>query len=216
MEKKTKGRTETPGALYPGMRLPLDPPREAGVMTLEETLARRRSVREYSDKAITKAEASQLLWAAQGVTGTGGLRAAPSAGAVFPLRAYLLAGAVEELPSGVYGFDPDSHEIEFLIKGDRRSRLYDITGGQVPAAESAIAVLLTAWYTRMQREFGALAPTLAHIEAGHAGQNFLLQAVALGLSAMGIGKFDRDQMSRLCHLPSSEEPLYLLLAGHSV
>lgn len=179
-------------------------------------MATRRSVREYANKPVTRAEVSQLLWAAQGVTGTGGLRTAPSAGAIFPLRAYLLASAVENLPSGVYGYDPDSHELEFLVKGDRRARLYDATGGQVPAAESSIAVVLTGWYTRAQREFGALATTLAHMEAGHAGQNFLLQAVSLGLAAMGIGKFDRDQVARLCHLPSAEEPIYLLLAGHAV
>ena len=49
-----------------------------------------------------------------------------------PGDSLLLAGAVEGLPSGVYGFDPDSHELEFIVKGDRRARLYDATGGQVP------------------------------------------------------------------------------------
>ena len=97
------------------MRLPLDPPRLRGSVSLEEAMAARRSVREYSDKPVTRAEVSQLLWAAQGVTGTGGLRTAPSAGAIFPLRAYLLAGAVEGLPPGVYGFDPEWFDVTLRV-----------------------------------------------------------------------------------------------------
>ncbi|MGB9718438.1 MAG: hypothetical protein ACPL4E_08380 [Thermoproteota archaeon] len=42
-------------------------------------------------------EVSQLLWAAQGITGPQGLRTAPSAGALYPLKVYLVVGSVKGL-----------------------------------------------------------------------------------------------------------------------
>ncbi|MGD1158442.1 MAG: nitroreductase family protein [Terriglobia bacterium] len=58
-------------------------------MSLEEALARRRSVREFTREALTERELSQLLWAAQGITHAEGLRTAPSAGALYPLALYV-------------------------------------------------------------------------------------------------------------------------------
>ena len=54
--------------------------------SVEAALYARRSVREYQDLPLTLAEVSQLLWAAQGITGPWGYRTAPSAGALSPLE----------------------------------------------------------------------------------------------------------------------------------
>jgi hypothetical protein len=62
----------------------LPKPAEAGEMSLEQSLSRRRSLREYGDAAIELAEISQLLWAAQGITDPQGYRTAPSADALYP------------------------------------------------------------------------------------------------------------------------------------
>jgi nitroreductase len=51
------------------------------------------------------------------------------------------------------------------------------------------------------------------MEAGHAAQNLLLQAVALGLGAVPIGAFYDDRVREALHLPSGQEPLYLIPAG---
>ncbi len=61
---------------------PLPEPRPAGDRSLEETLARRRSVRAFAEAALTVEEIGQLAWAAQGVTSEAGYRTAPSAGAL--------------------------------------------------------------------------------------------------------------------------------------
>jgi len=78
--------------------------------SIEETLRRRRSVRSFKDSPLTLAEISQLLWAAQGITSPRGLRAAPSAGALYPLEVYVIAGNVDGLPDGVYNYRPYRHE----------------------------------------------------------------------------------------------------------
>jgi len=178
-------------------------------------MEQRRSVREYASRDVSLEAVAQLLWAAQGVTGVGGLRTAPSAGALFPLRAYLAAIHVAGLASGTYRYDPDTHELEPLSKGDK-SRLLRVGAlGQECAGQCAVAVLLTAYHRRLVAEFGAAAAhRLAAMEAGHAGQNFLLQAGAAGLGAIGLGRIDADVLRSAFSVPPVEEPLYLLLAGH--
>lgn len=194
-------------------RLELPEPSKDGGRSLEECLAARRSIREYAGGAVGLEQAAQLLWATQGVSGLGGMRTSPSAGAVYPLRAYLVAGDVEGLAPGVYRYDPDGHNLQLTIKGDKRKRMAVAAFGQNCVEEAAMGVLLTAWYVRITREFGEKGVRLAHIEAGHAGQNFCLEATALGLGAISVGKFDDDTFKQILKLPESEEPVYLLLAG---
>jgi nitroreductase len=50
-------------------------------------------------------------------------------------------------------------------------------------------------------------------EAGHAAQNMLLQATALGLAAVPVGGFDPAEVARLLALPAGHEVLYLIPVG---
>ena len=78
----------------------LPPPRLDSPTSIESALRRRRSVREFRQEALTLAEVSQLLWSAQGITDPEGKRTAPSAGALYPLEVFLVAGVQDELPAG--------------------------------------------------------------------------------------------------------------------
>jgi len=51
------------------------------------------------------------------------------------------------------------------------------------------------------------------LEAGHAAQNILLQAAALGLGAVPVGAFDDEGVRRLLELRDDHAPLYLLTVG---
>jgi len=88
------------------LRLPA--PEQKGKMSLEEALARRRSVREFTREVLTERKLSQLLWAAQGITHAEGLRTAPSTGALYPLEIYvaLLFGDGPPYSVGSLAVDP--------------------------------------------------------------------------------------------------------------
>lgn len=199
---------------FPEVAVPLAPPDLSSPHSLESCLFGRRSTRYYSEAPLSLAETGQLVWAAQGVTGLGGLRTAPSAGALYPLRTYLVAGNVTGLASGVYRYDPDGHSLKPICAGDQRERLVMATMGQECAGDGAAAILLAANYARGRREFGDAAEKLTLIETGHAAQNLCLQATALGLGVIGLGKFDVDLLREILHIPDKEDPLYLLVTGH--
>ncbi len=86
------------------IRLPA--PYYDGNTSVEMALLKRRSIRSYSNEPLSLAEISQLLWAAQGITDSRGYRTAPSAGALYPLEIYIVAGRVKDLSQGIYKYRP--------------------------------------------------------------------------------------------------------------
>jgi len=87
-------------------------------MSLAEAIARRRSVRRYGVESLSFSHLSKVLWAAQGITDAQGLRAAPSAGATYPLEVFVFIGrdSVEGLDglSGNYTGDGGDGELGVL------------------------------------------------------------------------------------------------------
>jgi SagB-type dehydrogenase family enzyme len=180
---------------------------------VERALQERRSIRDFKSQPLRIAEVSQLLWAAQGITASGGLRTAPSAGALYPLEVYLFAGNVAGLPEGVYKYRPDGHLVIRTVEGDKRMELSRAALGQTSISDGAAVLLLTAVYGRTTARYGERGIRYVHIEIGHVGQNVCLQAVALNLGAVVIGAFDDSRVKRIANLMPQEEPLYLIAIG---
>ena len=104
----TGANTKVPNA---GESIDLPEPRLEGDVPVERALAARRSVREYSGEPLRLADLAQLVWAAQGITHPAGYRTTPSAGALYPLELYLVAGEVLGLEAGVYRYVPAGHRL---------------------------------------------------------------------------------------------------------
>jgi SagB-type dehydrogenase family enzyme len=177
-------------------------------MPLEEAIASRRSVREFTDKPLSESEISQLLWAAQGITDERGLRAAPSAGALYPLEVYVA------LPEGTYHYLPRSHTIQLISERDLREDVWEAGLKQDALRQAPAVFVFAAVYQRTEAKYGDRAQRYVRMEAGHAAQNLLLQAVALGLGAVPIGAFYDDQVQASLGLPADHRVLYLIPVGH--
>jgi SagB-type dehydrogenase family enzyme len=191
----------------------LPAPARAGQVSLEETLTRRRSLREFSDAPIMLADIAQLCWAAQGVTDAGDHRSAPSAGALYPLDLYVAVGRVDGLEPGIYHYDPHAHTLEQRVDTDRRRGLYRAALEQEWVQDAPLVFVITAVYQRTTRKYRNRGVRYAHIEAGHAAQNLLLQATALGLAGVPVGAFDDDDIQNALEASPNETPLYLLPVG---
>jgi SagB-type dehydrogenase family enzyme len=191
----------------------LPAPTVSGPHSLERSLAERRSVREYGSVMLTRSQLGQLLWAAQGITERTGLRTAPSAGALYPLELYVVAGDVVDLPPGVYHYQVGSHALALGAAGDRRADVGAAALGQEWVGLAPAIIVIAAVYGRTTANYGERGRRYVHMEVGHAAQNVCLQATALGLASVVIGAFSDRDIKRLSGRPPREEPLALLPVG---
>jgi SagB-type dehydrogenase family enzyme len=193
--------------------LTLPTPFYGGETSVEKALSERRSVRSYVGEPLTLAEVSQLLWAAQGITNPNGGRTAPSAGALYPLEVYLLAGEVNDLPAGIYHYKPYEHALNLVIDGNQRQELYDASLSQSAVKDAAAIIVITAIYERTTVKYGERGIQYVHMEAGSVAQNIYLQAVSLDLGTVFIGAFHEDQVKRVLQLGKDETPLAIMPVG---
>ena len=193
------------------IKLP-EPQTDAGT-SVEQALRLRRSVRTFAEKPLQLSEVAQLLWSAQGITSRDGLRTAPSAGALYPLEIYLVAGSVNDLPVGVWHYLPDNHRLEQLNDTDIRNPLAHAALDQAWIREAAAVVVFAAVYERTTRKYGKRGIRYVHIEAGHAAENLFLQAVSLDLNTVIVGAFRDDAILNALKLPQDHVPLILMPVG---
>ncbi|UCG06740.1 MAG: SagB/ThcOx family dehydrogenase [Desulfobacterales bacterium] len=193
------------------IRLP--EPRYDGSVSVEHALLTRRSVRNYKNEPLTLAEISQLTWAAQGITTSGGYRTAPSAGALYPLELYVVVGNVTDLPAGIYKYLCRDHALRRTVAGDKRSELSRAALGQGSIARAPAVLLFCAVYPRIAGKYGDRGIQYTFMEIGHAAQNVCLQAIALDLGTVVIGAFRDNEVKLIADLPADEEPTYFIPVG---
>ncbi len=186
-------------------------PRLQGKVSLEEAIAARRSVRSYKPDQLSLEQISQLLWAAQGITGSQPhLRAAPSAGGRCPLEFYLCHSA------GVWHYEPRPHHLVQHLADDVRVPLAQAAWGQQFIAAAPAVFAICGVMKRTTSRYGKRGRVrYVPMDVGHAAQNLLLQAVALGLSSVPVGAFDDSGVARVLAIPDNQEPLYLLPVGYA-
>ena len=199
-------------------RLPVKilPPITTGKVSVEEAIARRRSVRHFSRKPLSLGAISQILWAAQGITDEdSGFRAAPSAGALYPLELYLVVrkDGVEGLPEGVYHYEPKGHRLALVKDGDLTSDLEAATWGQEIVKEAAATIVMTGVLSRTAEKYGRRSSQYMFQESGHAAQNAFLQAAALGVCTVVMGAFSEGAVRRAVGAETGERPLYVQPLG---
>lgn len=197
------------------MKLP--PPVIQDGLSVTRAIAQRRTKRSFADRPLDLARLAQLLWAAQGITGAKGFkRAAPSAGALYPMDVYAVVGAdgVPPLDAGIYHYAPQGHALEQIIAGDVRQAVAAASLGQRWMARAPLTLVITAEYARASGKYGRRGRRYAMIEAGHIGQNLFLQAEALGLKGGIVGAFRDADLIRVLQIPAAHEPLLVMPIGH--
>jgi len=190
----------------------LPTPDYSGGMPLDKAVYLRESRREYKRGSLSLSELSQLLWAAGGKT-HGGRRSIPSAGGLYPLEFYAVAGEVEGLERGVYRYNPEANALERTFLGDARPALMRASLNQNMVGDAPATIVITGVYERTTRVYGERGVAYVHMEAGHSGQNIYLQAESLGLGTVAVGAFSEEEVSRTLNLSVGENPLYLFPVG---
>ena len=201
-----------------GSVMKLPQPKIEGSISVERAIQQRRTIRGYSSQILQVDQLSQLLWSAQGLTGSRRFkRAAPSAGALYPMDVYAVVGqnSVVQIDSGVYRYETRAHRLALITNQDLRDRVARAAISQMWMANAPINLVITAEYSRVMGKYGKRGIRYAQIEAGHIGQNLFLQAEALGLKAGIVGAFHDKEVAEVMKLPRSHEPLLIMPIGYA-
>jgi len=202
---------------------------------LWNVIAMRRSVRSFCPTPLTLVQLSRLLWATNGITasfitpkGQEFYRAAPSAGALYPIETYVVVNNVEGLEPGLYhyrvaGLDilerpiaEGSHALELLRSGDLRHEIKRAALDQPMCAKAGAVFVWTAVFARSVWKYRQRAYRYCYLDAGHLGAHLSLAAVAEGLASCQVAAFYDDEANALLEIDGrTEATLYMAAVGTS-
>jgi len=197
------------GQVMAAKTIPLPEPKIIGKMSVEEAIFRRRSERSFQPQELSMEQISQLLWAGQGITEKSwGFRAAPSAGALYPLTLYVVK------KDGVFRYLPDGHKLLQISTEDKRPSLMRASLGQTAITEAPVVIVVAGNFRITEAKYGQRAYRYVNMEVGHVAENIHLQAVALGMVSVPIGAFWDDVVAKTLELPETQDPYYLIPVGY--
>ncbi len=195
-------------------------------------VSHRRSVRSFGATPLTLLELSRLLWASSGITtsyitphGQEFYRAAPTAGALYPIETYVVANKVDDLEPGLYhyrvaGLDmlerpmvEGSHALEQLRAGDIRQEIVAAALDQPFCGKAGAVFLWTAVFARSVWKYKERAYRYFYLDAGHMAAHVSLAAVSLGLGSCPVAAFYDDEIDRLLGTDDSEGIIYMTAVG---
>ncbi len=177
-------------------------------------LESRRSVREFSKDPLALADLAFLLWAAQGMVDTH-FRTAPSGGGRYPLETYISAANVAGLEPGIYRYEPATHSLVVIDENPKSpEKLLAACYGEPTAAGAAAMLVWTATPYRTEWKYAFTAHRMIAMEAGHACQNALLAATALGLGACPLLSYHQSAIDKWLGVDGHDEfVIYLAAIG---
>ena len=174
-------------------------------------------------KSLDLAEVARMLYYSAGllhkrllpVAGEVHYRAAASAGALYPVEVYLVAGDIPGLAPGVYHFSPAGFNLRQLRKGDYRGVLALATAGDRDVASAPMTLVLTAVFWRSAWKYRVRSYRYCLWDAGTILANLLATVRGEdGLPARLVTGFVDLQVNNLLGLhPEREASLCLVPIG---
>ena len=190
---------------------------------LDKAMAMRRSMRSFSEKAVSFKSLSALFSTALGIGARkdDGLlqRPSPSAGALYPVNCFLIARRVEKLNPGIYHINGDTRSLETVRTYESRPTQLE---GEISAAlvsdpsihRAAFFVLLTGDLEKVTAKYGERGYRFLLLEAGHIAQNLSLVAAPCRIDHVALGGFCESALERLVGVYDyGHLALYLLAFG---
>ncbi len=175
---------------------------------------------EESGDPVGRDEIARLLYFTNGVTGilqyiTGGklfLRAAPTAGGLYPAEMYVAVRDLSTLSNGIYNFQAKDHCLAPVWEGNFWSEFESYCMRHEAIAQSHLLIIMTAVYQRSAWRYQERAYRRILLDIGHVIGNLIAYAPHEGFSPYLIGGFFDAALNRLLFLSESEEGVLAVVA----
>lgn len=164
-----------------------------------KALSERQSTREYASKALSLADLSDLLWAANGINRSdSGKRTAPSAMNKQDVDVYVV------LPEGTYLYDAKKHQLNLVAEGDHRGA---VAGGQAFVKTAPVSLVLVSDISRFGDAKSARNQLMGAMDAGIVSQNISLFCSSANLATVPRASMDFDQLKKVLKLKETQMPM---------
>lgn len=164
-----------------------------------EALNNRKTIRDFSDKELTKQQLSNVLWAASGVNRENGRMTAPTASNNQQIVIFV------GLKDGVYEYLPRTNELLLIVSGDHRA----VFGRQAFVALAPVVLGFVSDWNKMERygDNTEAKRKYSYTDAGNVSQNVYLYCASVGMATVAIGNYDAELFMKTLKLPSNYYPV---------
>ena len=166
-------------------------------ISVMETYKQRKSVREYSAKALSEQDLSDLLWAAQGQNREDGHLTSPTTMNRQEIRLYVFTEKSVSL------YDPQANTLTQVASGDHRGIM---ASGQDFVKNAPVVLLMVADMDKF-RSNNQHAQWMVAVDTGIVCENINLFCSAAGLCTVPRGTMDSKAISTLLGLNDNQIPL---------
>ena len=164
-----------------------------------KALSERQSTREYASKALSLADLSDLLWAANGINRPESRkRTAPSALNKQDVDVYVI------LPEGSYVYDAKNHQLNLVSEGDHRDA---VAGGQTFVKAAPASLVLVSDVSLFGDAQKPQNQVVGAIDVGIVSQNISLFCANAKLATVPRGSMDATQLKKVLKLKDSQIPM---------
>lgn len=178
-------------------------PSKTGGLSIMETMWKRHSEREFSDKMLSDQDLSDLLFSASGINRVeNGKLTAPSAINTQEIDLYVFTR------EGVYKYAPKGHQLNKVADGDHRSLIAGTAQFSQDFVLEAPVSLLTVANPQKFERMPEMAQMMAITDAGIMSENICMFCAGKGLSVVPRATMDREAIANLLNLP--EESIMVL------
>jgi SagB-type dehydrogenase family enzyme len=179
------------------------PPQTDKGKSLMKALEERRTTREYSDRAMSLQDISNVLWAANGINRVKDMKhTAPTAMNWQEIDVYVI------LEKGIYRYDPHDSTLYPVVKGDLREQ----AGTQEYVKAAPLNLIYVADYTKMKKAEEAKKESYASADAAFIAENVYLVCAAFDMACVVRASVDREKLSVTMKL----RPEQIIVLGQTV
>jgi SagB-type dehydrogenase family enzyme len=162
------------------------PPQTEKGKILMKALEERRSTREYSDRAMSLQDISNVLWAANGINRVKDMKhTAPTAMNWQEIDIYVVLG------KGIYRYEPHDSTLHPVAKGDLREQ----AGTQEYVKTAPLNLIYVADYSKMKNAEEAKRESYASADASFIAENVYLVCAAFDMGCVVRASVDREKLS---------------------
>lgn len=170
-------------------------------------LESRKSIRQYASTPLTDQQLGEFLYRSARVrsitkteTDRGELsnRPYPSGGAIYELELYTVINICENLASGIYHYNPASHQLHKLVGRTEilESLLEDAYLASKKQCVPQVLIVITARFQRISWKYESIAYSLILKNVGVLYQTMYLVATAMEIAPCGLGTGNSDLFAK--------------------